>query len=49
MWECGGGIVAEGRLLDLLRRLYCFGMGLMKIDLRQESSRHTDALDAATR
>eukprot|EP00884_Botryococcus_braunii_P017055 jgi/Botrbrau1/4032/Bobra.0016s0039.1 len=49
LWECGGGIVAEGRLLDLLRRIYCFGMGLMKIDLRQESARHTDAIDAATK
>lgn len=21
LWECGGGIIAEGRLLDLLRRV----------------------------
>ena len=38
-----------GRLLDLLRRVYCFGVGLMKMDLRQESSRHTDAVSAITR
>ncbi len=38
-----------GRLLDLLRRLSCFGLGLMKMDLRQESSRHTDALAAVTK
>ncbi|KAK9905656.1 hypothetical protein WJX75_003995 [Coccomyxa subellipsoidea] len=49
LWECGSGIVAEGRLLDLLRRLSCFGLGLMKMDLRQESSRHTDALAAVTK
>ncbi|BDA47382.1 probable phosphoenolpyruvate carboxylase [Coccomyxa sp. Obi] len=49
LWECGSGIVAEGRLLDLLRRLSCFGLGLMKMDLRQESSRHTDAVAAVTR
>ncbi|EIE23489.1 putative phosphoenolpyruvate carboxylase [Coccomyxa subellipsoidea C-169] len=49
LWECGSGIVAEGRLLDLLRRLSCFGLGLMKMDLRQESSRHTDALGAVTK
>ena len=45
----GSGIVAEGRLLDLLRRLYCFGVSLMKMDLRQESTRHTEAVDAITR
>lgn len=41
--------VCAGRLLDLLRRLSCFGLGLMKMDLRQESSRHTDALAAVTK
>ncbi len=41
--------MAEGRLLDLLRRLYCFGVSLMKMDLRQESTRHTEAVDAITR
>lgn len=49
LWECGGSVVADGRLLDLLRRVYCFGPTLMKMDLRQESTRHTDALDAVTR
>ena len=37
-----------GRLLDLLRRLFSFGLSLMKMDLRQESSRHTQALAAVT-
>lgn len=37
-----------GRLLDLLRRIYCFGLSLMKLDLRQESGRHTDALTEVT-
>lgn len=45
----GGGIVAEGRLLDLIRRLYCFGICLMKMDVRQESTRHTEAIDSITR
>ena len=49
LWECGGGIVAEGRLLDLIRRLYCFGCSLMTMDLRQESMRHTTTLNAVTR
>lgn len=48
LWECGGGIIADGRLLDLIRRVYTFGMCLLKLDLRQESTRHADALDAVT-
>ena len=39
LWECGGGVIADGRLLDLIRRVYAFGMGLLKLDLRQESTR----------
>lgn len=46
--DSGAGIVADGRLLDLLRRLFCFGTTLMKMDIRQESSKHTDALDEIT-
>lgn len=48
LWECGGGVIADGRLLDLIRRVYCFGLCLMKMDLRQESTRHTEALDEVT-
>lgn len=39
---------AAGRLLDLLRRIYSFGLSLMKLDLRQESGRHTDCLTEVT-
>ena len=39
LWESGSGIIADGRLLDLLRRVHCFGMSLMKMDLRQESTK----------
>lgn len=46
--RCGAGIVAEGRLLDLLRRLACFRLTLMRLDIRQEASRHTEVLDALT-
>ena len=46
---CGLGRVADGRLLDLLRRIACFGMSLVRLDVRQESSQHTQALDAITR
>ena len=47
--RCGAGVVADGRLLDLLRRLSVFGLTLMSVDIRQEASRHTDAMDAITR
>ncbi len=45
----GQGIVAEGRLLDVIRRVHCFGLHMVRIDIRQESDRHTEALDAITR
>jgi len=46
--ESGAGMIAEGRLKDLLRRLSVFGLTLMRVDIRQESTRHTDALNALT-
>lgn len=49
LWECGGGIIAEGRLLDLLRRVFCLGLSLLKMDLRQESTRHAATLGEVTR
>ncbi len=45
----GHGRVATGRLLDLQRRLTAFGLHLVKIDIRQESDRHTEALAALTK
>ncbi|KAK8511822.1 hypothetical protein V6N13_029411 [Hibiscus sabdariffa] len=47
--SCGAGILADGRLADLIRRVSTFGMVLMKLDLRQESGRHAETLDAITR
>ncbi len=46
---CRLGIVADGRLLDVLRRLGAFGLALVRLDLRQEATRHTEALDEITR
>ncbi|RFA30044.1 phosphoenolpyruvate carboxylase [Alkalilimnicola ehrlichii] len=46
---CGAGDVADGRLLDLIRRVECFGLTLMRVDIRQEADRHNAALDAITR
>lgn len=45
----GAEVMARGRLLDVLRLLDSLGLGLVRLDLRQESSRHTAALDALTR
>ncbi|CAJ1932224.1 unnamed protein product [Sphenostylis stenocarpa] len=47
--SCGSGVLADGRLADLIRRVTTFGMVLMKLDLRQESGRHAETLDAITR
>ncbi len=44
----GGGAVAAGRLTDILRRVHNFGLTLVRLDLRQEASRHTDVFDAVT-
>lgn len=40
--------IADGSLLDFLRQAACFGLSLVKLDCRQESDRHTDAIDAIT-
>ena len=45
----GNGLIADGRLADLLRRTAVFGVVLARLDIRQESERHTGALDALTR
>ncbi|ATA26165.1 phosphoenolpyruvate carboxylase [Brenneria goodwinii] len=46
---CGMGIIANGQLLDTLRRVRCFGVPLVRIDVRQESTNHSDALAEITR
>ncbi|KAF8760412.1 hypothetical protein HU200_010204 [Digitaria exilis] len=46
--SCGSTVLADGRLADLIRRVAIFGMALMKLDVRQESGRHTETLDAVT-
>ncbi|KAK2994364.1 hypothetical protein RJ640_017876 [Escallonia rubra] len=46
--SCGSGVLADGRLADLIRRVATFGIVLMKLDLRQESGRHAETIDAIT-
>jgi phosphoenolpyruvate carboxylase len=36
--------LSSGELLDLMRRAKCFGINLAKLDIRQESSRHTQLI-----
>ena len=43
--DTGHALVAEGRLADLLRRLAVFDVTLARLDVRQDASRHTEALD----
>ena len=36
--------IASGELLDLMRRAKCFGINLARLDIRQESSRHSQLI-----
>ena len=40
--------IANGKLLDFIHRVNCFGIELLKLDIRQESTRHRQAISAIT-
>ncbi|MFT4938099.1 MAG: phosphoenolpyruvate carboxylase [Paraglaciecola sp.] len=46
---CGMNIIASGRLLDTIRRVHCFGVQLLKLDIRQDSERHANVFGELTR
>lgn len=46
--DCGMQEIAEGSLTNIIRRVACFGLTLAKLDIRQESTRHADAIAAIT-
>ncbi|MEO0436701.1 MAG: phosphoenolpyruvate carboxylase [Pseudomonadota bacterium] len=46
--DCGMQGIADGGLLDLLRQVRCFGANLLRLDIRQHSERHTQALAEVT-
>lgn len=46
---CGDRPVADGSLLDFMRQVSTFGLSLVRLDIRQESDRHTDVMDAITK
>jgi phosphoenolpyruvate carboxylase len=48
MQACGMATIAARGLLDLLRRVRCFGVNLVRLDIRQDSARHTQALSELT-
>jgi len=45
---CGMGVIADGALLDCMRRAATFGLFLVRLDIRQDSSRHAAALAEIT-
>ncbi|WIA14756.1 hypothetical protein OEZ85_003241 [Tetradesmus obliquus] len=45
----GDESTANHKLLDTLRQVQTFGLSLMKLDIRQESTRHAEVIDAITR
>lgn len=47
--ECGLQVCAKGKLLDTIRRVHCFGVHLLKLDVRQDSERHSDVFGELTR
>jgi phosphoenolpyruvate carboxylase len=47
--ETGNEVVADGKITDILRNVAAFGLTLTPLDVRQESDRHEEAVDAITR
>ncbi|NQD95214.1 phosphoenolpyruvate carboxylase, partial [Pseudomonas sp. CrR25] len=45
---CGMGVIADGPLLDCLRRAVTFGLFLVRLDVRQDAGRHAAALNEIT-
>ncbi|QSP96319.1 phosphoenolpyruvate carboxylase [Marinobacter salinisoli] len=41
---CGLESIADGPLLDTIRRAHTFGLPLIRLDIRQEASRHAEAV-----
>ncbi|WP_299798639.1 phosphoenolpyruvate carboxylase [uncultured Shewanella sp.] len=47
--DSGMSLIANGLLLDMLRRLACFGIHMLKLDIRQDAGRHSDVVAELTR
>lgn len=46
--DCGMGLIADGQLLDTIRRTTTFGLTLGRLDIRQDAARHSSALNEIT-
>ena len=46
--DCGMGVIADGPLLDFLRRVGTFGLFLVRLDVRQDATRHASAMAEIT-
>eukprot|EP00871_Galdieria_phlegrea_P002579 jgi/Galph1/3321/GphlegSOOS_G1961.1 len=44
----GDGVIAEDHLKDFIRQAKCFGLELVRLDVRQEADKHTEAMSAIT-
>lgn len=47
--DSGLELTANGLLLDTIRRVKCFGVHLLRLDVRQDSQRHADVFSELTR
>lgn len=47
--DCNMAVIANGKLLDTLRRAYAFGLTLLKLDIRQDADRHTQVFSELTK
>ncbi|AOA56937.1 phosphoenolpyruvate carboxylase [Acinetobacter larvae] len=48
LMACNLPEIAQGSLLDFIYRVNCFGIELLRLDIRQESGRHRQAISAIT-
>ncbi|WP_407412438.1 phosphoenolpyruvate carboxylase [Acinetobacter sp.] len=48
LMQCNLAEIANAQLLDFIHRVNCFGIELLKLDIRQESGRHRQAISAIT-
>jgi phosphoenolpyruvate carboxylase len=46
--ECNAGNIADGQLLDVIGQVMAFGLELVRTDIRQESSKHTELMTVIT-
>ncbi|MCW8092632.1 phosphoenolpyruvate carboxylase [Alteromonas sp. ASW11-130] len=47
--DSGMKVTADGKLLDTIRRVHSFGVHLLRLDIRQDSERHSNVFSELTR